>query len=140
MVRQALVMSGLFAVVACANAADEPRPLADAVADFSARAAKNEIGKLEPPLTVAEVTAAIRGWIPKHGPPVDDDTYRAFQMIADTGMLPLGANLRFTTRWTGYNGHDFVVWWVDLTIMKGEKAGYTFRIRDRKISSQPTTR
>jgi len=27
---------------------------------------------------------------------------------------------------------------VDLTVMKGEKTGYTFRIRDQKIASRPT--
>jgi hypothetical protein len=44
--------------------------------------------------------------------------------------------LDFTTRWR-YSGYDFNVWWVDLTLMKTEKTFYTFRIRDRKISSRP---
>jgi hypothetical protein len=33
---------------------------------------------------------------------------------------------------------DSDVWWVDLSIFTGEKTGYTFRIRDRKIRSRPT--
>jgi hypothetical protein len=118
-------------------AADQPRPLADAVADFNARAAKNEIGRMQLPLTDAEVAAAIRGWI-RDRTPVDDATYQVFQTIAATGTLPARANLRFTTRWTGYNGYDFDVWWIDLTVMKGERAGYTFRIRDQKIASRPS--
>jgi hypothetical protein len=74
-----------FLVFVCAPAAflaqesaAEPRPLADAIADLNAKAEKDAIGRLQPPLTEAEVVAAIRGWIRKHGPPIDDETYLAF--------------------------------------------------------------
>ena len=136
MKRFLLLASVLTAFAAFGNAADEPRPLVDAIADFNSRAAEDEIGKVQPPLSEAEVIAAIRGWI-RERTPVDDETYLAFQSIATTGLLPDRANLRFITRWTGYNGYDFDVWWVDLTIMTGEKKGYTFRIRDQKIASRP---
>jgi hypothetical protein len=136
MKRFLLVACLLVTLVAIGLAADEPRPLADAVADFNLRAAKSETGKLQPALTQEEVIAAIRGWM-RDRTPVADATYQEFQTIAATGALPAGARLHFTTRWTGYNGYDFDVWWVDLTIKTGENKIYTFRIRDQKIASRP---
>jgi hypothetical protein len=135
--RTTLVLAGLFVIFASIVEADDaPKQLADAVKEFNRFAAKDEIGKLQPLLTEAEVVAAIRGWI-REQTPVADDTYRTFQEIAKSGELPIRSELTFTTRW-GYNGHDFDVWWVDLLIMTGEKTGYGFRIRDQKIGSQPT--
>ena len=74
---------------------------------------------------------------------------KVFQQITETGILPAGSSLHVTTRWTGYNGYAFDVWWVDLTmsgiakdtksdIQKGTTA-YTYRIRDRKLTSRPLT-
>jgi hypothetical protein len=134
--RSILFVGALLSLVAVGSGADSPQPLVDAVADFNARAMKDQIGRVQPPLTADEVIAAIRGWI-RERTPVDEATYQVFQTIADTGTLPIGADLRFITRWRGYNGYDFDVWWVDLTVKKGEKAGYTFRIRDQKIASRP---
>jgi hypothetical protein len=120
-------------------------PLATAVERFNARAKLDPVGKTEPPLTVDEAVAAIRGWIRKHHP-VSDEYYQAFQKIAETLALPAGSRLDFTTSWKNYNGYDFVVWWVDLTVIDpsagsdSTTAGsYTYRIRDRKISCRPTT-
>jgi len=138
--KRLLLLAFAYFVFVGIGLAGELRPLADAIADLNAKAAKDDIGRLQPPLTEAEVVAAIRGWVRGLGPPVDDETYLAFQNLATTGLLPERADLRFTTRWIGFNGFDFDVWWIDLTIMKGEKVGYTFRIRDRKISSRPSER
>jgi hypothetical protein len=124
--------SGLVAV-----ADDDPpaRSLAEAVKSFNEQA-KTEIfvGRNQPPLTEEEVVAAIRGWIRKQAP-VDNDTYAIYEKIASTKMLPARATITFTTRWEGYNGYNFDVWWIDLSVMTGETTGYGFRIRDRKIDS-----
>ena len=93
----------------------------------------------ELPLTEAEVVASIRGWIPEHTPGVTDDVYNQFQEIAESHTLPEGAELSFCPGWTGYRGYRFKVWWIDLSIKTGEKTGYTFRIRDQKISSRKMT-
>jgi hypothetical protein len=121
-------------------------PLAAAVERFNAQAKLDPIGKDQPPLTVDETVAAIRGWVRKHHS-VTDEYYQAFQKIADTATLPAGSRLDFTTGWKNYNGYDFVVWWVDLTLSPpspggsepATAAGYTYRIRDRKLSCRPAT-
>lgn len=133
-------------ILVCAHAAflgvskaAEPRPLVDAIADLNSKTAKEAIGNLQPPLTEAEVVAAIRGWVRRARPPATDETYLAFQNVATTGLLPDGARLDYTTSWS-YNGYDFDVWWLDLTLMTGEKTFYTFRIRERLIASRPIKR
>jgi hypothetical protein len=123
-------------------AAEAGQLLGDAVTRFNSRAAADPVGKGEPPLTEEEVIAAIRGWIPAYTPPVDPEMLKRFERIAADGKLPPGADFSFTTRWTGYNGYYFDVWWVDLTLRSpaGEVVGgYTYRIRDRKIRSGPMT-
>jgi hypothetical protein len=92
-----------------------------------------------PLLTEEEVVAAIRGWIPEHTPGVTTEIYDEFQRIAESGWLPEGARLSVIDGWRGYRGFVFEVWWIDLTISTGESTGYTFRIRDHKISSREMT-
>jgi hypothetical protein len=139
-----MVARGVFAaVVALWLAADSSPasgpevPLAQAVREFNESAKKNAVGKGQPPLTEDEVVAAIRGWI-RDRFPATDDVYGAFQKVAHTGALPPGAELSFTTGWRGFNGFDFDVWWVDLTLPVGKGAGYTYRIRDQKLASRPS--
>lgn len=140
-----IVLYALFAPSGFASQVSEgnPQSLTKAVESFNGKASSNSIGKTQPPLTDDEVIAAIRGWIPKHTPGVADVTYERFQEIAATGTLPDDAKLTFTTSWTGYRGFQFQVWWVDLSIkLDPEKTGvrgYTFRIRNQKISSRKMT-
>lgn len=110
--------------------------LADAVKEFNERAQNDATGKAQPPLTEDEAIAAIRGWIRKQVP-VPDDVYKVYQTIADTRKLPDGADLTFTTKWSGFNNHEFDVWWVDLTVKTGPKSGYTYRLRDHKLRCRP---
>jgi histidinol phosphatase-like PHP family hydrolase len=107
-----------------------------AVEGFNAEARTHHVGKSQPPLTEAEVIAAIRGWIPKTTPGVTDDVYNRFQDIAESRVLPEGARLSHCSSWGPYRGFDFKVWWIDLSIKTSETGGYTFRIRDQKISSR----
>ncbi|MHC4168207.1 MAG: hypothetical protein ACYSWQ_14720 [Planctomycetota bacterium] len=133
----------LFAVAASsvypAHVATKSNSLEVAVEGFNAEARTHPVGKSQLPLTEAEVIAAIRGWIPKTTPGVTDDVYNRFQDIAESRVLPEGAHLSHCSAWTGYRGFHFTVWWIDLNIKTSETAGYTFRIRDQKISSRKLT-
>lgn len=120
------------------TADESPVSLADAVKEFNNRAGRDAVGSAEPVLTEDEVIAALRGIIRSQHPQMTDDIYDALQKVVTTGMMPAKASLTFTTGW-GYKGHKFRVWWVDLSIMTGENTGYTYRLRDRKISSRPLT-
>lgn len=144
----AVAVPGFYALpVSAAPAADnaavaeKPVSLADAIAEFNDRAAANLIGRDQPPLTEDEVIAAIRGIDREHGRPrrMSDEVYEALQKIAATRMLPSNAQLEFTNSWITRNGFHITVWWADLVIMTGEKTGYGYRLRDRKVSSRPLT-
>lgn len=111
--------------------------LADAVKEFNQRALKDATGKDQPALTEEEAVAAIRGWDRTLVPPAPDEVYKIYQTIADTSKLPAGATLTYTTRWSGFNNHEFDVWWIDLSIKTGADKGYTFRIRDQKLQCRP---
>lgn len=132
----AIVTASAFAVQS--NTTD-PLSLKAAVEDFNQKTHTHPIGKSQPPLTEEEVIAAIRGWIPENTPGVNDDIFGKFQEIAESRVLPMGADLSFCPGWTGYRGYSFEVWWIDLSIKTGENAGFTFRIRDQKISSRKMT-
>ena len=113
----------------------EVRTLADAVRRFNLKTLSNPVGRTQPPLTDEEVIATIRGWDPSTHP-VSEETFNLYQEIAETGKMPHGASLDSIQRWIGYRGFAFEVWWVDLTIDNGDGTGYSFRIRDRKLSSR----
>jgi hypothetical protein len=111
--------------------------LAEAVKGFNRRAQKNATGKTQPALTEDEVVAAIRGWDREEEPePVTDGIYKAYQAIADTRKLPEGATLEFITRWTGFNDHEFDVWWINLEIKRPD-TGYGFRVRHQMLRCRP---
>ncbi len=113
--------------------------LSAAVAKFNQQTRTHPVGKSQLPLTEDEVIAAIRGWIQEHTPGVTDKIYNAFQEIAESLKLPDGAEFTFCAGWTGYRGYRFDVWWIDLSIPTGENEGFSFRIRDQKISSRKMT-
>jgi hypothetical protein len=140
---------GSFAAMCATCSAEDvvpERSFLSAIGRFNAEAMLNPVGKDQPPLTVDEMVAAIRGWVRKEHA-VPDDYYSAFQKSADTLTLPAGARLDFTTGWKNYNGYDFVVWWVDLTFRdpssvhsdSANTGSYTFRLRDRKVNCRPAT-
>jgi hypothetical protein len=106
--------------------------LAYAVKEFNQQAQADATGKDQPALTTDEAVAAIRGWI-RERVLATDEVYKVYQTIADTGRLPQGATLSFCTSWTGFNNHEFDVWWIDLNIKTGPDKGYTFRIRDQML-------
>jgi hypothetical protein len=117
--------------------------LSKATAEFNSIASRDNTGKTEPALSPDEVVASIRGIMFDRLPPIDPVYKKLFQQIADTRRLPANSSLSFTTEWTGYNGYDFHVWWIDLFINPTDpsklppqlRLGYNFRIRNRFISS-----
>jgi hypothetical protein len=137
--KSAVTIAAVLALIVYSAAGDEKGKtptLPDAVKEFNQRAQKDATGKDQPALTEDEVVAAIRGWI-RERVPASDEVYNVFQMIADTKQLPEGTTLKFTTKWSGFNKHNFDVWWVDLNIKTGANTGYTFRIRDQKLRCRP---
>jgi hypothetical protein len=140
-----MLMSSLsLTIVASGRAAEVMKhgdqSLKDAVAAFNKKAAEDKVGAGQSALTEGEVIAAIRGWN-RVRDKVDDHTYAVFKKIGDSKTLPKNAQLDFCTGWE-FNGYDFTVWWIDLTVIGETKgyAGYTFRIRDRKINCQVSPR
>lgn len=123
-------------------------PLEKAVVSFNEKAAKrfSEIeargsptvwtaDRRPAPLTEDEVVAAIRGWN-REQRKVDDNIYRIYQRIADSRVLPPGAELGFHLYWYHFDQHDqyeFLVWWIDLDVMTSKDTGCTFRIRDERL-------
>jgi hypothetical protein len=86
-------------------------------------------------LTADEVVAAIRAWN-RQEVKVSDETYRIYQEIADSGVLPPKAKLGFHRQWYRFDEqdeYDYLVWWIDLEVMTGERTGYGFRIRDERL-------
>jgi hypothetical protein len=134
-----MLMVAVLTLIAYSVAGDEKgdtSTLADAVKEFNQRARKDATGKDQLALTEDEVVAAIRGWV-REQVPASDEVYKVYQTIADTKKLPDGATLEFRTKWPKFNNYEFDVWWVNLNIKTGADAGYTFRIRDRKLRCRP---
>lgn len=111
--------------------AAESQSLADSVAQLNEISRNHNIGRTQEPLTADEVVGAIRRW--SNALDISPETKAQFERIAETGMLNDGDELEFSTGlWSG--GNYYTVWWLDLTVDK-----YTFRVRDRTISSRPQT-
>ena len=118
-----------------------------AVDEFNRQAAKDEVGKTQPPLTVKEVVANIRGII-REDHPMPQEVYDALQAIADKLVFPDKASLGFISTWRGFEGYDYKVWWIDLAVNTGYAADTRsylqyykhggIRIRDTKLESTPS--
>lgn len=103
----------------------------EAAAQLNQISKRHRLGKSQVPITADEVIGAIRRW--SHAPEISDETKAKFNRIAKTGTLSAGDRLHFSTGlWS--NGNYYTVWWLDLTV-----DNYTFRIRDRTISSRKQT-
>ncbi len=105
------------------------------------RASQDELGKVQPLLTVDEVTTAIRS-AGRHQLPLAESQRRHVQSIADTQHLPADARLNFTTSWFSPSGYYCEVWWIDLVLtFSGHTAEAhvastcSLRIRDHRLRS-----
>ena len=101
----------------------------------------SEIGKEQSPLTVDEVVAAIRAWDLKAFP-IAPELLTIFRNIAEKKTLPPGSSLDFTSGWQPNNEFEYTVWWITISVSapnpekENSKVGYSFLIRDRKLSSR----
>jgi thiol-disulfide isomerase/thioredoxin len=142
-----LAVSTMLSVLPAFSAEeDHQTPLAEAVASFNTKATErlSKRGRLEipedrgsepSPLTVEEVVRAIREWKPK----IDDKDVREnvrliFRRIADTGVLPKGAEIGFALQWVYESGEfENLMWWIDLSVMTGENTGCQLRVRGENL-------
>ena len=94
--------------------------LAEAVRRFHARYATDLIGKDQPPLTEAEVLAAIRWAMTDRAKLlVADDTFRTLGRVVETRWLPDNFELEAETGYQPNNSVTFDVWSVRLRIPGG---------------------
>ncbi|MES2788872.1 MAG: hypothetical protein V4719_04565 [Planctomycetota bacterium] len=116
-------------------------PLSEAVENFNSRAAQNEVGKSQTPLTVDEVATAIRS-AGRHQLPLIEHQRRLIHAVAETQQLPAYSGLKFTTTWFAPSGYRCEVWWVDLVLCSPEQpqeerlaGACSLRIRDHRLRS-----
>ena len=111
-------------------------PLAAAIEAFNAEAARDEIGRDQPPLTEDEVVAAIRYF--------EDDSHMTFikgaldefRLVAATRDMPSGMRLvHFQTN--DFVDGDFIYegWWIRIEMTKEGGANSTIPIRSRVLRS-----
>ena len=127
-------------------------PLKDAVEKFNQKAKEDRIGKTQPPLTVAEVLAAIRisrGDLARYTIP--DEAKDEYLEIENELSIEELDNIKSTNS-LGYfeikgEVYAFDVWWIDLRIKRHEIADgfgrkpshFNVRIRENTISSRKLT-
>ncbi len=98
-------------------------PLTDALAAFNASAVEDSVGRLEPPLTEAEVLAAIRRQLPTLMSSPDREAHPIYLRIAETKMVPRTASFRLMSSYT--KGEvTTAVWWVNLNVVTDEDADW----------------
>ena len=119
------------------DAAKAPKPLADAIRAFNARVVDDRIGKDQPPLTMDEVLAAIRWWrFHRKDTPVEDSEFEDFQKIAETRILPAGAEFEVIRGFQPNDRIEFTAWSVRIRMPRGT-GSFAYRIRERMISWRP---
>ena len=120
---------------------ERPISLSEAVEDFNSRAARDDVGKVQAPLTIDEVVTAIRS-AGRHQLPLIEYQRRLMHAVAETQQLPAYAGLRFTTTWFAPSGYRCEVWWVDLVLSSQAQdqdqderlaAACSLRIRDHRL-------
>lgn len=99
-------------------------------------------GRSLAPLTVDEVVKSLRNW-DREKTPVDDAVFQIYQKIAESKTLPPRAELCVRTQWIDPDPNDkyqYQVLLVDLDVMTGGNAGYTYRIRDQRLGQRVALR
>ena len=110
-------------------------PLADAVASFNAKYGNEGVGRLEPPLSEAEIIASIRSQLPRLQ--ASDQVKSAYAEIVRKKRIPQGASLHAMPGYSLGNGNHFTVWWINLDVPIGKNSGYGLRIRE---NNSPTAK
>jgi hypothetical protein len=129
----------VVATQATTSLAAEPNavPLCVAVKDFNDRAARDEIGQEQAPLTEEEVVAAIR-WaiVTRDKLPVSDKTCQTLARITESRELPQGFELEVLTGFAPNDQVYFSAWSVRLRVPREPMGTYAISIRERWISSR----
>lgn len=113
-------------------------PLSEALVRFNAFAAEHRVGKDEPPLTEAEVVAAIRSQLATLREGRVANTY---SKIARTRRFPSNAEFVSMSGYQPSNGPSRTVWWVNLDIRLSKTSGYGLRVRENNNpGAQPDER
>jgi hypothetical protein len=111
-------------------------PLSAAVEAFNDRAAEDPVGKLEPKLTEDEVISSIQSQLPTLA--ASSQVKTIYSRIARRRRLPLGASLDSIPGYSPALGQQYTVWWINLDVMTGKKAGFGLRIRETNHPSAAT--
>ncbi|MBN1590857.1 MAG: hypothetical protein JW888_15195 [Pirellulales bacterium] len=113
--------------------------LSDAVAAFNEKARHDRIGAVQPPLTEAEVVAAIRWAGLQEVSWFSPEECREFKKIAESRLLPAGAQLEVIKSFEPGGPYRFTAWSIRLTrtaAMANGAKGWSFLIRHRSILSE----
>jgi hypothetical protein len=111
-------------------------PLAEAIKSFDEMAAKDPIGKEQPPLTEDEIIAAIQWW-KSHRERMrvsDGGDFHAFVKIAETRQLPVGWKIEVLSGLLDDDPFTFEAWSVGLSTRPDERGSiYTFQLPGRTV-------
>lgn len=117
-------------------------PLQAAIRAFNTSSRRTIDGQRQPPLTMSEVLAAIRGWQSRRDDaPVVNRDFDAFQRIAETGMLPADTKFEVLHSFAPGDGRVYFIYSVRILTPQSDKPGWTYAytIRERYLSSRPRT-
>ncbi|MGJ8697991.1 MAG: hypothetical protein ACSHYF_16855 [Verrucomicrobiaceae bacterium] len=127
----------LATFLTCSISIASATPLSGAISTFNKSALKDDIGKSQPPLTGAEVIAAIRLWEHPANSPVSQELAATFKNIATTKTLPPNAAFESLNSLDPGGAHIFDLWSVRIRINRPDLSSYAFPIRHRIIASRP---
>ena len=88
------------------------------------------------PLTVEEVVATIRDW-DRTKKPVADESYRIYDKIAKTRILPPHSQLELNDQWFERGNHEQRLLQIRLEAMTGKDRGDGFVIREHEFDRRP---
>jgi len=134
--RLAVCISTLVIAGGNAALADTPNPLAKAIQEFNQKSLADAIGKDQPPLSEAEVVAAIRLSEKATFAEASDSLFQTFKEIAATRQLPPGASIEVLTRIDLGGEFIFDVWYVRLSLPRPDGGTYSFAIRRQVVGSK----
>jgi hypothetical protein len=132
-----IVLTSVGASGAIASSPVGSVSVAEAIGDFNTNVKTNSIGAEQPPLTEEEVIAAIRWWdFHRKESPVSDEEFLAFRKIAETHLLPQGAEVEVLTSFEPDDKVTFDAWSVRIKMPRPNGGTYAFIIRERMIRSR----
>ena len=103
------------------------RPLADAVAEFNARASSDPVVKHEPPITEDEIVSSIEAQLPNLH--VSYQVKETLSRIANTKRLPPSVYLNYMTSYEPLSGKSFTSYFIILD-RTDQKSSLAFPIRE----------